>query len=113
MKFSDLSKISGILPLCDGGDSKREIKGIYCCDLLSHALAHAPSGCAWVTVMVHENSLVVALQRKISCIIFSEGMTVPDSLIECAKKHGIAVATSRLPTFETALALQKNGLEEG
>ena len=35
----------------DEGDTAAEITDVFCCDLLSVAMAHAPGGSAWVTVM--------------------------------------------------------------
>ncbi len=107
MNFCDLENIEGISPLFDGGDPFREWNGVYCCDLLSHALAHAPAGCAFVTVIANENTLAVALRRKVSCVVFAEGVAVSDNLLQCARRHGIAVAVSNLPAFETGCLLQR------
>ena len=34
-----------------GADTDRAITSVYCCDLLSVAMGHAPAGSAWVTVI--------------------------------------------------------------
>ena len=93
MKFCDLKNIEGISPLFDAGNPFREWKGVYCCDLLSHALAHAPAGCAFVTVITNENTLAVALRRNVSFVVF-------------------AVAASTLPAFETGCLLQGRNRRE-
>ena len=108
MKFCDLKEIKGISPLSDGGNPFRAWKRVYCCDLLSHALAHAPAGCAFITVIANENTLAVALRREVSCVVFAEGVVVPETLLSCAKQHGIALAASTLPAFEAGLLLQEN-----
>ena len=38
----------------------REIERVFCCDLLSVAMARAPEGCAWVTVIGNANAVAVA-----------------------------------------------------
>ena len=50
MTVSQLDQLPGFIRL-GGPDEDREIRKIYCCDLLSLAMARAPADCAWVTVI--------------------------------------------------------------
>ena len=54
MTVSQLDQLPGFIRL-GGPDEDREIRKIYCCDLLSLAMARAPADCAWVTVMGTKN----------------------------------------------------------
>ena len=38
-------------------NEQREIKSVYCCDLLSIVMGKAPADCAWVTVMGNINAV--------------------------------------------------------
>lgn len=86
-----------------GEDIKREITGIYCCDLLSIAMSRAKADSAWVTVMANMNTLAVASLTDVACVVLAEGVAFDDACIQKAVKEGIAVLASDRPVFETAL----------
>jgi predicted transcriptional regulator len=80
----------------------KEIKGCYCCDLLSWVMAHAQPGNAWVTVQTHANVVAVAILADISCIIIPEAITVDKDTIARADEHNIPILSSSLSTYAIA-----------
>lgn len=56
-----------------GADTDRAITSVYCCDLLSVAMGHAPAGSAWVTVMGNINTLAVVALTDAACVVLAGG----------------------------------------
>lgn len=97
---------SGSFEVLNSGDStEREIGSVYCCDLLSIAMGHAPSGCAWVTVMGNMNTLAVASLTDTAVVVMGEGIMPDENAMKKAKEQGITVLKSTKPVFETALLI--------
>lgn len=93
--------------LMKGPDMKREVTGVYCCDLLSIAMGRAPEGCAWVTVMGNINTLAVAALTDAACIVLAEGVTLDEAVFQKAGEQGITVLRTDSPVFEGALEIHK------
>ena len=51
-----------------GAETNRAITSVYCCDLLSVAMGHAPADSAWVTVMGNINTLAVVALTDTACV---------------------------------------------
>ena len=49
MKTTELAALTDFSPAVEG--EERVVTGVYCADLLSWAMAKAPAGAAWCTVM--------------------------------------------------------------
>ncbi|MFT3951881.1 MAG: DRTGG domain-containing protein [Oscillospiraceae bacterium] len=95
--------------LCLAADAKeRQVKGIYCCDLLSVVMSKGFPDAAWVTIMGNINAAAVAALTEMSCIVLADGSSLDDKLLEKAKAQHITVVRSKEPIFETALYI--NGL---
>ncbi len=90
-----------------GNNIQRKIRGVYCCDLLSHAMGRIPRGSAWITVVANMNTLAVAKLRGVNCIILAEGVCFSDSCLNKAREKGITVLYTDLPVFEAALHVNK------
>ena len=73
MTVSQLDQLPGFIRL-GGPDEDREIRKIYCCDLLSLAMARAPA----------------------------ENAAIPEECIRKAADEGVAVYRCDEPIFETA-----------
>lgn len=101
MTVSELDSLPGFQRL-GGPDTDREIRKIYCCDLLSLAMARAPADCAWVTVMGNMNTVAVATLADAACIVLAENTPIPDACIQKAAEEGVAVYRCDEPIFETA-----------
>ena len=101
MTVSQLDRLPGLVRL-SGPEEDREIRRVYCCDLLSLAMARAPEGCAWVTVMGNMNTVAVATLAEAACIVLAENTAIPEACIQKAAAEGVAVYRSDEPIFETA-----------
>jgi len=100
-----VNELSDKLPLVAlSQEENRDITGVFCCDLLSVAMARAPEDSAWVTVIGNANTVAVATLADVACIILSEGYSYDDSAIAAAKGK-IALFTSDKPTYETAVSI--------
>lgn len=89
------------------GDDSKEITDVFCCDLLSIAMAKAPASSVWVTVMGNVNTLAVSVLTDVSCIVLAEGITLDEAAEAQAKNQNITVLKTELPIFSAAL--QANG----
>jgi hypothetical protein len=98
-------KLSGLLPLTAvNTEEDRAVAGVYCCDLLSVAMAKAPENSAWVTVIGNANTIAVATLADVSCIILAEGFSFDESAINAAKGK-VTLLCSELPSYETAASI--------
>jgi predicted transcriptional regulator len=95
-----------ILNSAESADAK-EIKSVYCCDLLSIAMSRMSEEAAWVTVMSNMNTLAVASLTDVSCVILAEGVAVEDNMLAKAKEQEIALFSTDLPVFEAAMMIGK------
>jgi len=111
MKVENILTIDNCKVLYEG-DKKREISKVFCCDLLSIAMANAPKDGVWVTVMGNRNTLAVATLADVACIVLAEGASFDEGTLEQAKKEGIAVLETDLPVFDIALEIHR-GIEGG
>jgi len=100
-----------VLQICDklpiiavGQEEDRVVKGVFCCDLLSVAMARAPEDSAWVTVIGNANTVAVATLTDVACIILAEGFAYDDAAIKAAKGK-IALLRSDKPVYETAVSI--------
>lgn len=90
-----------------GDGAEREIKGIYCCDLLSVVMGRAKADDAWITIMGNINAVAVAVLADVSCIILSEDMQFDEESLQKATEQDVCILKTELPTFEAAMKLSK------
>lgn len=87
------------------GDGENEITaGIYCGDLLSIVMSHAPAGCLWITIMGNVNAMAVASLNDCACVVLAEGVGMDEETKNGAKKGEITVLRTKSPIFEASLA---------
>ena len=84
---------------------ERTVERVFCCDLLSVAMARAPENSAWVTVMTNANVVAVASLADVACVVLAEGYHYDDAAVEAAKKGHITLLCSSLPVYETAVQI--------
>lgn len=108
MTVNDIAGLSQ-LSLTTGQPAEKNVTRIFCCDLLSIAMAKAPQGCAWVTVMGNKNTIAVASLTDTACIVLAEGVHLNQADRECAQSEGIPVFETELPIFEAALLIHQLG----
>ncbi len=90
-----------------GAEVSREMKSVYCCDLLSFVMGSAPADSAWVTVMGNVNAVAVALLADVACIVFAQGVNPDQDAIKKAQENGVILLRSPAPIFDTARAIAK------
>lgn len=83
-------------------DIDLNLKGVFCCDLLSIAMSKASKDYAWVTIMANVNTVAVASLAEIKCIFLAEDVLPVDQMLKKATENDILVFKSSLPIFETA-----------
>ena len=82
----------------------RAVERVFCCDLLSVAMARAPEGSAWVTVMGNRNVIAVASLADVACVVLAEGYQFDADAIEAAAGK-VTLLRSAAPVYETAAAI--------
>ncbi|NLW02591.1 MAG: AraC family transcriptional regulator [Clostridiaceae bacterium] len=73
---------------------EREITGVYCCDLLSHAMAKLDHGNLWITVHTNLNVVAVASLTDAACVIVPEGIEIEEQTIAKANEKQVAMLSS-------------------
>ena len=104
MTVSELLSLDMITAAGAEGEAGGEVTGVFCCDLLSVAMARAPEGSAWVTVMTNANVVAVAALTEVSCVILAEGFEYDAAAINAAKGR-VTLLKSSAPVYETAVAV--------
>ncbi len=107
MKIADFTRACGFEYVVEPQNTDREIKGAYCCDLLSWVIGRAEDSDALVTVMANQNVIAVAVMADLPCVILSEGVRMDSKILEKARENDVAVLSSQLSTYETALLIGK------
>jgi len=85
----------------------REIRGVYCGDLLSDVLAHASPGDIWITIHRHRNIIAVASLVNLSGIIITRSREPESDTLDTAIKEGLPVFSTPYNNYETAGKLYK------
>ena len=79
----------------------REYTGVYCCDLLSNAMAGAPEDGVWVTVMGNRNVVAVASLTDVACVVLAAGIQFDPDAVSAAEGT-VTLLRSPEPIYETA-----------
>ncbi|MDR0490409.1 MAG: hypothetical protein LBH28_04080 [Oscillospiraceae bacterium] len=85
-------------------EEDRDLTGVYCCDLLSVAMAHAKTDGAWITVIGNANAVAVASLTDVACIVLAEGYSFDEVAVAVAKGK-VSLYKSENPIYETAIAI--------
>jgi predicted P-loop ATPase/GTPase len=85
-------------------EEDRELAGVYCCDLLSIAMARAKTDGAWVTVMGNANAVAVASLADVACIVLAEGCSFDEAAVAAANGK-VSLYKSEKPIYEMARAI--------
>jgi len=101
----EFAKKNGFEILNIGDGEERQIKGVYCCDLLSIVMSRAKEDDAWITVMGNINAIAVCLLSDASCVIISEGMELDKEALFKAQSQNICVLKTDLSTYNIAILL--------
>ena len=88
-----------------GEETDREIRGVFCCDLLSIAMSRGIEDAAWVTVMGNINTLAVMTLTDMACIVLAEGARLDDAGLAKAQSEGFTVLRTEEGIFPAALKI--------
>lgn len=100
MRIDELAQKLDMKVLSGGDSLKKELTGVYVCDLLSWVMSHAERGNAWITIHTHLNTIAVALLTEVSCIIIPENINTEEATIKKAQEEGIAILGSSMSAYE-------------
>ena len=99
---------SGIFEVVHAGEeTDREIRDVFCCDLLSIAMSKGSEDAAWVTVMGNINTLAVMTLTDMACIVLAEGASMDEFGLAKAKEEGFAILRTEEPVFKAALKIHE------
>ena len=79
----------------------RLVSGGFCGDVLSHVMAGARPGHAWITVQTHENVVAVGAVVDAACIIVCQ-REIPEETTQRAVAEGITLLWSDRSAFEVS-----------
>lgn len=80
----------------DDGMLDREITGVYCCDLISRAMARLDHGNVWITVHTNLNVVAVASLTDCACVVVPEAIEIEDqSLARAAEKQVVMLSSAK------------------
>jgi len=74
---------------CANTAARKDITGVYTCDLLSKAMAALEAGDMWITVHTNVNIVAVASLANVSCVVIPESIPVEELTVKKAEEHGI------------------------
>jgi hypothetical protein len=95
MTVGELASSQGYIVVSgDEENLNQEVKGVYACDLLSHAMAKVEQGEVWITVHTNLNVIAVASLKDAACVLIPESIPVDAQTVERAKQKGIAILSS-------------------
>lgn len=100
MKVMDLIEKFGFKFVAGKEALRREIKGVYCCDLLSWVMSHAKQHDAWITVQTHMNVVAIASLLDLACIIVPESIEIDDDTISKANEEDIAIISTDITSYD-------------
>lgn len=100
MKVPEFAQKLGARLLTGETGVDSQVMDVYCCDLLSWVMAHAPKGAAWITVHTNMNIVAVASLSELSCIIVPEGIEIEEAALKRAVREGIPVISSPLSAYQ-------------
>lgn len=107
MKTSQIAENFGFKLLAGNEGVFNEVKELYCCDLLSWAMAKATEESMWFTVMGNMNTVAVASLKDVSCIVLTENAGLDDTAKLRADQNDIPVYQTELSTAEALIKVHE------
>lgn len=106
MTVNELAAADGFRPLALPQE-EREMRGVYIGDLLSWVMGRARADNVWITIMSNINVAAVASLADVACVVFAEGVTPDDNVIETARQKDINLLVSDRSAYELAVWLHE------
>ena len=110
MKVKDLLVTDTFTLLNENSNITNQIHKIFASDLLSHVMGYAEENDILITVLNNINVLGVASLLDLSCVIFSHGTTVNQTVVDKATELEIPLLLTNLTTTATVIELYKMGV---
>ncbi len=101
MTVREMAQALGLQALT-AGDLDAPVENGYCGDLLSWVMGRMPHGSAWITIMSNRNVLAVAVLAEVRAIVFAEGVTPDEDVLEKAREEELTLFTSPRSAYELA-----------
>lgn len=86
-------------------DPQQAVTGCYTSDLLSDVMAHAPEGCALVTIQNHRNTVAVATLVGARVIVICHNRSIPEEMATAARDEGIALVRTPLDQYHVSCCI--------
>ncbi len=102
MTLRELAKLLRWDVQSEGSGLDEAVRGGYCGDLLSHALASAKAGDVWITIQHHANVVAVVQVANLAGIVLACGVRAADGVVERAREAGVSVFSSPDSAFDLA-----------
>lgn len=104
MTVLEFAKNNGYEIVCDMElAEKREITGVYVCDLLSMAMARLEEGNLWVTVHTNVNIIAVASLTNVACIVIPESISIEEMTIKKSAEQGIVILRTSNTAYQICI----------
>ena len=109
MKLKELYEKLKLKPIYVG-DSEKDIKVAYTCDLLSEVMGKAEEGAIWVTVHNNMNVAAVASMLGLGAVVISEGHSVDEKFLEKMKSEEISLFYTDENSYTLSGRLYEQGI---
>lgn len=93
----------------DSTNISQNINKLFASDLMSHVMGFAESGDCLLTVLNNINVLGVASLLDFTCVIFTHGVSVNETIIKKANELDIPILSTKLTTVDAVLHLKEIG----
>ncbi len=110
MNVSEFAAKLGAKVITGEAGMDTQVKGIYCCDLLSWVMSHSAKGDAWVTVHTHLNIIAVASLSELSCIVIPENIEMEEATVKRAVQEGVAIISTEFSAYKICCVACECGL---
>lgn len=110
MQVKEFIEKTGFEVISDTSGIENEVNGVFVGDLLSYVMGHSEEKQAWITVQSHLNVLAVSALKEISCVVFVQGVSVSQEMLDKAKEENIPLCTTSLSAYEACKKCAQIGL---
>ena len=88
------------------------VDNVFCTDVMADVLAFASSDTVLITRLVNLSVVRSSIMAEVHCVVFSDGILPPPSLLHLAETHEIAVMAVGGTMFHAVNLLMEAGLDD-
>lgn len=111
MKVYDLIEDDLFILKTNNETANKEIKGVYCCDLLSFVMSKGSKNDLWITVQTHMNIVAIASLLEFACILVPENINIEEETLIKANEEDICILSTSLNAYEIFKKLYEAGIK--